>query len=95
MLDHKTWKCWGDRIEGFTGTVGVALDMVKGEILFAVGGKWTSCRTPCIAFKDVDTTKEYFPAISGANDSFRFNFGERKFCYWPPDLSFVKLIDAV
>merc|ERR1711924_198999 len=85
---------WGKSVQrGSVVVVGVALDMVKGEILYSMDGKWTAPMG--VAFDAIDTNTQFFPAVTGHNCTLCANFGERDFTYGPPDASFQNLRDAV
>ena len=73
--------------------MGVALDLVKGDILFSVGGQWTAPMG--VAFSGIPADKKLFPAITGGNSTLYFNFGDRAFRYDPPDFGYKTLIDAL
>ena len=73
--------------------IGVALDMKAGRMLFGLNGFWESPMG--VAFSDIDTGQNFFPAISFGSGDLRVNFGERNFIFGPPDDSFRKLVDLV
>ena len=71
--------------------VGVALDMVKGEILFSVDGIWMKN-----TLNNVPLDAKLVPAISsGKNASIKFNFAENEFMYTPPDSTFKSMKDIL
>ena len=71
--------------------VGVALDMVTGEILFSVNGTWTND-----TFTDVPVDVKLTPAITGSNNaSIEVNFGEKDFMYAPPNPTFQSMKDIL
>ena len=71
--------------------IGVALDMVKGEILFSVNGKWLKDK-----FNNVPLDVKFLPAITGSNNAaIEVNFGEKEFMYAPPDSTFQSMIDIL
>ena len=71
------------------GCVGVALDLLNGEVLFSVDGEWD------VAFNDVPKNVRLFPALSGISAKLQINFGDRAARYGPPDSSFVTLWEAL
>ena len=83
---------WGVKVpRGTVGyVVGVAINMVKGEILFSHNGKWNPPMG--IAFDNIKTNLTYFPAISGIGIKLCMNFGEKDFRYAPPDQSFNPVV---
>jgi len=83
---------WGETLDN-NGFVGVAVDMVKREILFSVNGQWT--KPNGVAFSDIPLDVDLFPAMSGCNSTLQWNFGDQNFTYGPPDPTFVALIDAI
>ena len=68
--------------------VGVALDLVNGEVFFSVNGEWD------VAFVNVPKNGQFFPAFSGVSAILEVNFGGAKFVYGPPDGSFRTLVDV-
>ena len=90
-----TGSTWGRKLTGGNGVVGVALDLVKGEILFSVDGQWTLPMN--VAFSGVPTDIKLFPAFSGGDDRtyLQYNLGGRDFTFGSLDSTFVKLLDVV
>ena len=86
--------CIRDRcISGDRGVVGVALDMVKGEILYSIDGQWSAPMG--VAFDAIDTNIKLFPAVSGQSCTVHVNFGEKELSYGPPDSSFRNLCNVI
>jgi len=73
--------------------VGIALDMVKGEMHFSVNNVWSSPMG--VAFTGIDTNEPLFPAISGCYTTVEINFGDRQFMHSPPDGSYVSVLDSL
>ena len=69
--------------------IGVALDLVKGEIQFSINGDWLAER-----MTDVPLDAELVPGISGRDAIFKVKFGEADFVHGPPDPTFQSFIDA-
>ena len=80
---------WGKSFNhGNVGFIGVALDLLKGEVLFSVDGQWTAPMG--VAFTGVNNDEKFFPAIDGSDCNIEVNFGQREFTHGPPDGSFNK-----
>ena len=84
---------WGRKFTGKAGFLGVALDLVEGDVLYSVDGQWTAPMG--VAFAGIPVGIKLFPVITGVNSTIRFNFGDQEFMYGPPDSSFRKLYDVV
>ena len=72
-------------------SIGVALNMVNGEILFSVNGMWAKDK-----FKNVPLDVKFLPVITGSyNAAIKVNFGEKEFMYAPPDSTFQSMKDIL
>ena len=70
--------------------LGVALDMVRGEMLYGWNGVWDP---PLGVALNVDTNLQLFPAISGIDIHVEVNFGDAPFSYGGPDPSYKSLFE--
>ena len=67
--------------------------MVKGTIMFAKNGNWGDPFG--VAFDNLETNCELFPAISGLWFTISVNFGEKPMQFGPPDDSYKTLIHVI
>jgi len=82
---------WGIEILPSSGqTLGVALDLEKGEVLYGVDGDWGEPMG--VAFTDVNVEREYFPAFTAQNMTVAVNYGSEDFAFNGPDESFKSLV---
>ena len=99
-FNHYGFKChnnrlvckpWGKNCEhdGPDQVLGVALDMVSGQMLYGWDGVWDA---PMGVTFNVDTHLLLFPAISGYAVNVQVNFGDKPLSFGGPDHSFKTLV---
>ena len=76
--DNKTQWRKGCEQDGRHHVLGVALDMVRGEMLYGWDGVWDP---PMGVAFDVDTRLQLLPAISGFIVDVQVNLGDKLFSY--------------
>ena len=88
---HNKYPQWGKGCEqdGRHHVLGVALDMVRGQMLYGWDGVWDPPMG--LAFK-VDTHLQLFPAITGYNVDVQVNFGDTPLSFGGPDHSYKSLV---
>ena len=83
---------WGKGCEGDgrDHVLGVALDMVRGEMLYGWDGVWDP---PMGVAFNVDTHLQLFPAITGCAVNVQVNFGDTPLSFGGPDRSYKSLVE--
>ena len=88
--DNSTqWGKWCER-DGRDHVLGVALDMVRGQMLYGWDGVWDP---PMGVAFNVDTHLQLFPAITGGYVDVQVNFGDTPLSFGGPDASYKSLVE--
>jgi len=93
---HGGGQLWGDHLgeKSVERVIGVALDLVHGEILYSLNGVWKPPMGAAFTGLNLKCGK-FFPAISGCDATLEVNLGGREFIHGPPDVTYESVVDEI